>query len=222
MQTFEHLRTNEVLQPSLGNDISDALLKNLVDTKEVIDLWKDEWYVVAIVHLSWDMMHSSHVQYMNTIRAKLRKEIGKPFKLVVGVEADSRTESRKGKKNVQSQEERAYMFWNLKAVDHVYIEFEWIDEQTNDMRPAGIVQYLNPDVMVSHREHISRDDEQIVASRVKEKIGWSLVVVEEWDEQKYIGEESMRDKYNRSTTNTIIQILTLYSDHPKYKINKLT
>jgi glycerol-3-phosphate cytidylyltransferase-like family protein len=61
---------------------------------------------------------------METIRAKLRAKIKKPFKLVVGVEADTRTEARKGKQNVHSQEERRYMFNSLKAVDHAYIEFE--------------------------------------------------------------------------------------------------
>lgn len=212
---IEWVRSNEILQPSLWDDITDALLENLVETKEWIDQQREEWYVVAIVHLSGDMMHSSHVQYMNIIRAKLRKEIGRPFKLLVGVEADSRTEDRKGKKNVQSQEERAYMFSNLRAVDKVYIEFEWVDEQTNDYRPAWIIQYLMPDVLVSHEEHIWSDEDK-VRSQVKDKMGGELVVIHIGDEVKYLEEESMREKYNRSTTNTIIQILSMYKDHPKY------
>lgn len=190
-------------------------MEQLEDVKWWIEKQREDGRVVALVHLSGDMMHSSHVQYMNTIRAKIRKELWRPFKLLVWVEADVCTQMRKWKKNVQSQEERAYMFWNLKGVDKAFIEFEWLDEQINERRPAGIVQYLMPDVMVSHEEHIG-DSTDMVRNQAKEK--WiELVVVNYWDEKKYLWEESMRDKFWRSTTNTIKQVLTLYKDHPKYQ-----
>lgn len=190
-------------------------MEQLEDTKPTIEKRKEDWYIVALVHLSWDMLTSSHVQYINTIRAKIRKELWRPFKLLVWVEADICTEIRKKKKNVQSQEERRYMFENLKWVDKAYIEFEGIDEQTNDKRPAWIVQYLMPNVMVSHEEHIG-SDEEMVRQQAKQK--WmEFVVVNYWDEKKYLWEESMREKFNRSTTNTIKQILTLYKDNPKYQ-----
>ena len=86
----------------------------------------------------------------------------------MGVEADERTEARKNKKNVFSQEERKYIFENLKAVDKAYIEREHLDEQTNDKRPCGIIQYLIPDVMVSHYEHLPQEDEEQVRSRLQE------------------------------------------------------
>ena len=197
--------------PSMWPDITNQLLEQLQDVKDWIEEQKEDGRLVAVVHLSGDVLHASHVQYMNTIHAKLRKELWQPFKLVVWVEADSRTLQRKKKHNVYNEEERKYMFENLKVVDKAYIEFEGLDEQTNNKRPAWIIQYLAPDVMISHIEHIW-NDEQDVQSRLDGK----LIVVKEWDEQEYLGEESIRDKYNRSTTNTIKQIMRLYKDHPKY------
>jgi len=212
---FHNLYRNEILQPSISPAISNSIMEQLEDTKSWIEKQREDWRVVALVHLSGDMLTSSHVQYMNTIRAKIRKEIWKPFKLLVWVEADVCTEARKKKKNVQSEEERRYMFENLKWVDKAYIEFESIGEQSNDKRPAWIVQYLMPDVMVSHEEHIW-DSEPEVREQVKEKIWWELIVVNYWYEEKYLWEKSMREKFNRSTTNTIKQILQLYKGHPKY------
>lgn len=214
---MEHqLRNNEILKPSLSEWITDQLLDQLMDTKERIEKQREDGYIVAIVHLSGDMMTSSHVQYMNTIRAKVRKEINKPFKLLVWVEADTATEARKNKTNIQNQEERKYMFENLKGVDKSFIQFEGLDEQNNASRPAWIVQYLWVDVFVSHSEHIQEDEDQ-VRQQAKEKWIQHTVVINYWDEEKYLWEESMRSKFNRSTTNTVKQILQLYKDHPKYQ-----
>jgi glycerol-3-phosphate cytidylyltransferase-like family protein len=107
---------------------------------------------------------------MNTIHAKLRKELDKPFKLVVGLEADQRTQVRKNKTNVYNQEERKFIFQNMKPVDLAYIQFEHLDEQTNDKRPAGIIQFLQPDVMISHQEHIPPEEQEQVQERLQGKL----------------------------------------------------
>lgn len=211
---FHPLYRNEKLQPSLWPDIKNRLLEELQSVKGWIEQQKDDGYVVALVHLSGDLTHSAHVAYMNTIHAKLRKEIGKPFKLLVWVEADVRTEQRKNKKNVFSEEERKYIFENMKVVDKAYIEFEWLNEQNNDARPAWIIQYLEPDVMVSHEEHLPKDEQEPVRERTKER-WWELVVIGFEDQEKHWIPD-MRVKHERSTTNTIKQILQLYKDHPKY------
>lgn len=211
---FHPLYRNEKLQPSLWPDIKNRLLEELQSVKEWIEQQKDDWYVVALVHLSGDLTHSAHVAYMNTIHAKLRKEVCKPFKLLVGVEADVRTEQRKNKKNVFTEEERKYIFENMKVVDKAYIEFEWLDEQNNDARPAWIIQFLEPDVMISHEEHLPKDEQEPVRERTKER-WWELVVIG-FEDQEKLWIPDMRVKHERSTTNTIRQILQLYKDHPKY------
>jgi hypothetical protein len=46
------LRDNPILAPSMGDDISDALLEQLLDTKDLIEKRKREGHTVALVHLS--------------------------------------------------------------------------------------------------------------------------------------------------------------------------
>jgi glycerol-3-phosphate cytidylyltransferase-like family protein len=215
---MEHLlRNNEILRPSMGSDISDQLLNELQDTKERIEKQKEDWYIVAVVHLSWDLTHSAHIAYMNTIRAKLRKEIPHtPFKLLVWVETDTRTIERKNKENIFKEQERKYIFENLKATDRCYIEFEWLDEQNNQSRPAWIVQFLAPDVFVTHEEYVTPEEEEQVRQQAKEKWIPNTVIINYWDEEKYLWEKSMREKFNRSTTNTIKQVFEQYHENPKY------
>lgn len=181
---FHNLNRFEKLQQSRPETVSQALLDELQDVKDWIRKQQEEDRVVAVVHLSGDLLHSAHVTYLNTIHAKLRKDIGRPFKLVVGVEADHRTEARKNKKNVYNQEERKLIFENLKVVDLAYVQFEHLDEQTNDKRPAGIIQFLQPDVLVSHEEHIPLDQAFGVQERMLQQ-GGDLMVVEFGDQEKY-------------------------------------
>lgn len=213
-KNMEELLNHPKLKQSRPDTVKHELLQELMEIKQWIEYQKEDWWLVAVVHLSGDLTHSAHIAYMNTIRAKLRKELWRPFKLLVWVESDERTEERKNKKNVFSQEERKYIFGNMKAVDKAYIEFEHLDEQTNEMRPCWIIQFLEPDIMVSHEEHLMSDDEQ-VRERMK-KQWWDLIVVKYWDEDKY-WVPSFRNKMQRSTTETIKQILALYKDHPKYQ-----
>jgi len=211
---YHPLYREKKLQPSLDWDITNQLLEQFQSTKERIEQQQSDGYMVAVVHLSGDLTHTAHIAYMNTIKKKLQ-ELWKPCKLVVGVEADSRTEQRKNKKNVFGQEERKYIFENLKVVDKAYIEFEGIDEQNNEARPCGIIQYLAPDVLVSHQEYIPIEDEKGIRERLQ-IIDSDLIVIQYDDQEKY-WEQDFRVTHQRSTTNTIKQILALYWDHPKYK-----
>jgi glycerol-3-phosphate cytidylyltransferase-like family protein len=85
---------------------------------------------------------------------------------------------------VFDQEERKYIFENLKVVDKAYIEFEHLDEQNNDARPCGIIQYLAPDVMVSHEEHIPLEDEKQVDDRLQ-AMGSQLMNIHYGDQEQY-------------------------------------
>lgn len=210
------LRSNLKLKPSLWNDITDQLLDELLDTKDWIEKQQTNWYSVALVHLSWDLMHSAHIQYMNVIKEKLKIKFWKKVKLLVWVEADSRTKQRKNKDNINSEQERKYMFENLKSVDKSYIEFEWVVGENNEQRPAWIVKFLSPDVMVSHQEHINNFEEYLwVSRRMQKNNWWKVLVVNYWDES-LLWEDSIRKKFGVSTTKKIIKIFRQYKGNPKY------
>jgi len=80
---FHPLNRNEKLAQSSPETVSEQLLEELQDVKERIEAQQEDGRLVTVVHLSGDLTHSAHVQYMNTIHAKLRKELNRPFKLVV-------------------------------------------------------------------------------------------------------------------------------------------
>ena len=216
---YNPLYRNEKLQSSISPQVTNDLMDQLEDVKWWIEKQKEDWYIVALVHASFDTTHASHIQYINTIRAKIEQEIWKPFKLLVWVECDFMTKKRKNwKENIYSEWERKYILENLKSVDKCYIEFEWIDEQNNDARPAGIVQYLLPNVFVSHEEHCSKEDEEKVRQQAKDQWINHTVVVNYWDEEKYLKEQSNRDKYNLSTTNENRKIIKNFKWNPKYDL----
>ena len=87
----------------------------------------------------------------------------------------------------------------------------------NEERPVWIVKYLDPDIMISHQEHISTFADYLwVSRRLKAQNPQAKVMVINYWDEKLLNEEPMRDKFGRSTTNTIKQIFSLYSNNPKY------
>ncbi len=221
---MEHLlRNNEILRPSLGSDISDQLLNELQDTKERIEKQKEDWYIVAVVHASFDTTHASHIQYINTCKQKVSQRLWVPIekiKLLVWVECDVMTKKRKNwKENIYTEWERKYIIENLKATDRCYIEFEWLDEQNNQSRPAWIVKYLWVNIMLSHQEHYWSLAEYIwVSRRMKDATWWKVIIINYWDEEKYLWEKSNRAKYNLSTTNVIRKIIKNFKWNQKYDL----
>lgn len=196
--------------------ISHEIVNLLIETKQRLEQQQEDQFPVALVHLSWDLTHASHVQYIQTIIEKLRRTYWYPHKLLVWVEADLCTMERKWKENIYNERERKYIFEHIKGVDRAYIEFEHPTlEQNNDARPAHIVRYLSPDVLVSHEEHIPPSDQEKVRQRCKEYL-MDLLVIQEWDEMEYLRQHPIREKHNRSTTNTVKQVLKKYKDHPRY------
>jgi len=174
--------------------------------------------MVAVVHASFDLCHASHTQYLNTIRWKITQDLWTDkFKLLVWVESSIMTRKRKWKDNIYNDEERQYILSNLKSVDRCYVEFEWIDEQNNNARPAGIVQYLMPDIFVSHSEHIWNDEEK-VRQQAKEKWITHTVIIHDGDEKKHLWEEDLRQKHNISTTNIIRKIIKNFKWNSKYDL----
>ncbi len=82
----------------------------------------------------FDILHSGHVDYLN--KAKALGEI-----LIVGLNSDLSVKKIKGEKRpIVTEEERAFLILNLKAVDYVTL----FDEET----PANVIEKLIPDVLV--------------------------------------------------------------------------
>ncbi len=82
----------------------------------------------------FDILHSGHVDYLN--KAKALGDI-----LIVGLNSDLSVKKIKGEKRpIVTEEERAFLILNLKAVDYVTL----FDEET----PANVIEKLIPDVLV--------------------------------------------------------------------------
>ena len=92
------------------------------------------------------------------------------------------------------------------------------DSVNNQARPAWIVKYLKPDIMISHEEHVPKSEQDLLKDNVKKAIWWEAVIINYWDEEKYLWMPSMREKFNRSTTNTIRQIFEFYRWNKKYDV----
>ena len=203
------------LQEKVISGISDELIADLIATKNRVMEQQRYLLPVALVHLSWDLTHSAHVQYIRTIIQRLREVYNYPAKLLVWVEADVCTEIRKQKSNIYDEQERKYIFENIKWVDKAYIQFEHPTlEQNNQSRPAEIVKYLSPDILISHEEHIPSHEQEEVRQRCKKHLIDLLVI---WFDDTEYWQQTFRQTKNRSTTNTVKQIMTRYKWNPRYQ-----
>ncbi len=89
---------------------------------------------VVFTNGCFDIIHAGHVDYLN--KAKALGDI-----LIVAVNSDSSIKKIKGdKRPIVSQNERAFIISNLKAVDFVTI----FEEET----PYEVIKKLIPDVLV--------------------------------------------------------------------------
>lgn len=210
------LRESIYLKPAIKGDVSDALLDQLVDTKDRIREQQNQGFKVGVVHLTGDMMHASHIQYMNSIKRKMEDKYWRKVKLLVGVEMDTRTKIRKEKENIDVEQERRYMFENLKSVDKAYVELSNVTKGENEPKPAGVTKYLWADVFITHEEYINNMKDYLqVAREYKKATNWQTMVIK-YDEHKRLWEESMSKKFWASTTKKLVKIFKEYKGNPKY------
>lgn len=211
---MEHLLLQDkTLAKSNPSQVSKEILDLLQTTKEQVEQRKEEWYKIAVLHITADLLHCGHVSYIQEVNRKLREFLQTPYKLLVWVESDIVSKYRKDKINIYNDEERLYIMDNIKWVDKAFISFSNATENSKEDRPYWVTKYLEPDVLVSHEEYFPTQElEEETKSKMQEIWGDFLCIKE--SERL---ELSIRDRIWRSTTSTIKQILETYKDHPKYK-----
>lgn len=210
---MEHiLLSNNILSKSNPSQVSKKILDLLQTTKEEADKYREEWFKIAVLHITADLLHCWHVDYIKEVNRRLREVLWEPYKLFVWVESDVVSKNRKDKVNVYNEDERCFIMDNIKWVDKAFISFSNATENSKEDRPYWVTKYLEPDILVSHEEYFPTKDMEDETRRKMQEIWWDFLCIKELERL----EVSLRDKLSRSTTNTIKQVLTLYKDNPKY------
>ncbi len=164
---------------ALSLDNEKALL-TLEEAKAFVRFHQQQGRTVVFTNGCFDILHAGHVQYLN--KAKALGDV-----LVVAINSDASVKRLKGEKRpINTQEDRAYLLKNLKAVDAVLL-FE-------DDTPLSVIETLLPDVLVKGADWAV---ENIVGKDVVEAHGGSVQTISFLD--------------GRSTTGTIEKILNAYS-----------
>ncbi|MFA6596730.1 MAG: D-glycero-beta-D-manno-heptose 1-phosphate adenylyltransferase [Ignavibacteriaceae bacterium] len=112
-------------------------MKSIYTREEILETRKQlkaEKKKVVFTNGCFDVLHAGHVDYLN--KAKAAGDV-----LILGLNSDASVKHIKGEKRpIVSEEERAFILSNLKAVDFVTM----FDEDT----PQEIISELIPDILV--------------------------------------------------------------------------
>ena len=109
----------------------------------------------------FDLLHRGHIDYLSKSR-----KLGDV--LVVGLNTDSSVKRLKGNSRpLLSEEDRAFMLDNIKAVDYVIM----FKEDT----PLEIIKDIEPDVLVKGRDY---ENKEVVGQDFVEKKGGKVVLID--------------------------------------------
>jgi rfaE bifunctional protein nucleotidyltransferase chain/domain len=181
---FTHLVHTQIVKQNtmttaLSLDLEKPLL-TLEEAKTFVDFHQQQGRTVVFTNGCFDILHAGHVQYLN--KAKALGDV-----LVVAINSDASVRKIKGdKRPINTQEDRAYILKNLKAVDAVLL-FE-------DDTPLSVIETLLPDVLVKGADWAV---ENIVGREIVEAHGGTV--------------QTISFLAGRSTTGTIEKILNAYS-----------
>ncbi len=171
--------TQNTMTTALSLDLEKPLLM-LEEAKMFVQFHQQQGRTVVFTNGCFDILHAGHVQYLN--KAKALGDV-----LVVAINSDASVRKIKGdKRPINTQEDRAYILKNLKAVDAVLL-FE-------DDTPLAVIETLLPDVLVKGADWAV---EKIVGKEVVEAHGGTVQTISFLE--------------GRSTTGTIEKILNAYS-----------
>ncbi|MCS6988474.1 MAG: D-glycero-beta-D-manno-heptose 1-phosphate adenylyltransferase [Chloroherpetonaceae bacterium] len=163
----------------LSIDLGKPIL-TLAEAKAFVEFHQQLGRTVVFTNGCFDILHAGHVRYLN--EAKALGDV-----LVVAINSDASVRRIKGEKRpINSQNDRAYILKNLKAVDAVLL-FE-------DDTPLAVIETLLPDVLVKGADWAI---ENIVGKDVVEAHGGRVQTVSFLE--------------GRSTTGTIEKILKAYA-----------
>ena len=189
-------------------EVEEYITEELIKIRSKILLEQQKWNKVAIVCLTWDLAHPGHINYIKTIREKIKRKFwlnNGQLKLFVGLETAERTKKRKWKEPILSDEERKYQWQHIKGVDETFI---W--NISEDLYPSDLMLFLQPDFWVSHQEYFDRFWKYLRVSRkLKHWTFWKTKVVIVWynDPDKYLLEWNVRRKWNLSSTELVKRVL---------------
>lgn len=143
--------------------------KHISTKEEFIEIrkkLKEENKKVVFTNGCFDILHSGHIDYLN--KAKALGDV-----LVVGINSDSSVKKIKGEKRpIISENERANIILNLKAVDYVII----FDEET----PYELIKFIIPDILVKGADW---EIDKIVGRDIVESNGGKVVNIAFVNEQ---------------------------------------
>src|SRR4030095_8462898 len=146
---------------------------------KIVKELKSKWKKVVFTNGVFDIIHRGHVEYLS--EAKSLGDI-----LIVGLNSDSSVKQIKGdKRPIVSEENRAYVLVNLKAVDYVVIF-------TED-NPYNVINAVMPDILVKGADW---GDDNIIGSDIVKQNGGEVKRI------KFVG--------NNSSTNIIEEIIKKY------------
>ncbi len=152
-------------------------INNLIEIRKELKLRNKK---VVFSNGVFDILHSGHVDYLN--KAKSLGDI-----LIIGLNSDLSVKKIKGEKRpIITEEERAFLLSNLKAVDYVTL--------FNETTPAEIIAKLIPDILVKGADWAI---DKIVGADIVLKNGGEVKAIEFVNNQstsKII--QTILDKYN--------------------------
>ena len=127
---------NEIieLESSINKSTSDKHIKSIDEITALAMELKDRGKKIVFTNGCFDLLHSGHVQYLET--AKSFGDV-----LILGLNSDKSVESLKGKgRPINSQNDRTYILAALEAVDYVVI----FDGDT----PYNLIKAIKPQILV--------------------------------------------------------------------------
>ena len=114
--------------------MNKTVFANSEDAQDLIRKLKSENKKIVFTNGVFDIIHRGHVEYLN--EAKSLGDI-----LIIGMNSDKSVKIIKGdKRPIVSEENRAFVLSNLKAVDYVIL----FDEDN----PFNLISSVLPDVLV--------------------------------------------------------------------------
>jgi len=112
-------------------------MKSIYTREEILEIRKQlkaEKKKVVFTNGCFDVLHAGHVDYLN--KAKAAGDV-----LILALNSDASVKRIKGEKRpIVSEEERAFILSNLKAVDYVTM--------FNEDTPQEIISELIPDILI--------------------------------------------------------------------------
>jgi len=112
-------------------------MKSIYTREEILEIRKQlkaEKKRVVFTNGCFDVLHAGHVDYLN--KAKAAGDV-----LILALNSDASVKRIKGEKRpIVSEEERAFILSNLKAVDYVTM--------FNEDTPQEIISELIPDILI--------------------------------------------------------------------------